>query len=174
MKYTKVLSIATAALAIALPGFAQDKLVIKGSDTLGAKMIPKIAEAYENKNPGSKFEIAAEGSSTGIAAIIDGTAIGMSSRELKGKEKAAAGANGVRLVKTVVANDAVAVIVNESNPLSKLSLKDVERIFTGDVTNWSAVGGKSGGISGYTRNTSSGTYAFFQKFALAGRDYGSI
>ena len=97
MKYTKILSIATAALAIALPGFAQDKLVIKGSDTLGAKMIPKIAEAYENKNPGSKFEIAAEGSSTGIAAIIDGTAhIGMSSRELKGKEKAAAGANGVR------------------------------------------------------------------------------
>ena len=63
---------------------AQDKLIIKGSDTLGAKMIPKIAEAYENKNPGSKFEIAAEGSSTGIAAIIDGTAhIGMSSRELK-------------------------------------------------------------------------------------------
>ena len=59
----------------------------------------------------------------------------MSSRELKGKEKAAAGANGVRLVKTVVANDAVAVIVNESNPLSKLSLKDVERIFTGDITN---------------------------------------
>ena len=153
---------------------AQDKLIIKGSDTLGAKMIPKIAEAYENKNPGSKFEIAAEGSSTGIAAIIDGTAdIGMSSRELKGKEKATAGANGVRLVKTVIANDAVAVIVNESNPLSKLSLKDVERIFTGDITNWSAVGGKSGGISGYTRNTSSGTYAFFQKFALAGRDYGA-
>ena len=46
------------------------------------------------------------------------------------------------LVKTVVANDAVAVIVNASNPLSKLSLKDIERIFTGDVTNWSAVGGK--------------------------------
>ena len=100
MKYTKILSIATAALAISLPGFAQDKLIIKGSDTLGAKMIPKIAEAYENKNPGSKFEIAAEGSSTGIAAIIDGTAhIGMSSRELKGKEKAAAGSNGVRLVR---------------------------------------------------------------------------
>ena len=102
---------------------AQDKLIIKGSDTLGAKMIPKIAEAYENKNPGSKFEIAVEGSSTGIAAIIDGTAhIGMSSRELKGKEKATlAGANGVRLVKTVIANDEVVVIVNESNPLSKLS-----------------------------------------------------
>ena len=97
----------------------------------------------------------------------------MESRELKGKEKDAGGSNVVRLVKTVVANDAVAIIVNESNPLSKISLKDVERIFTGDITNWSAVGGKSGGISAYTRNTSSGTYAFFQKFALAGRDYGS-
>ena len=91
----------------------------------------------------------------------------------KARKRHAAGSNGVRLVKTVVANDAVAVIVNASNPLSKLSLKDIERIFTGDVTNWSAVGGKSGGISGYTRNTSSGTYAFFQKFAMAKRDYGS-
>ena len=126
----------------------QAKIVIKGSDTLGAKMIPKLAEAYENKNPGTKFEIAAEGSSTGIAAIIDGTAdIGMSSRELKGKEKASAGANGVRLTKTVVALDAVAVIVNENNPISKLSLKDIERIFTDDVTDWSSVGGKSGKIS---------------------------
>ena len=116
----------------------QDKLIIKGSDTLGAKMIPKIAEAYENKNPGTKFEIAAEGSSTGIAAIIDGTAhIGMSSRELKGKEKASAGANGVRLVKTVIANDAVAIIANASNPIGDLSAKDIERIFTGDITNWS-------------------------------------
>jgi len=153
---------------------AQAKLVIKGSDTLGAKMIPKLAEAYENKNPGTKFEIAAEGSSTGIAAIIDGTAhIGMSSRELKGKEKASAGANGVYLHKSVVAMDAVAVIVNQSNPVKMLSLKDVERIFTGDNSNWSSVGGKSGTISAYTRNTSSGTYAFFQKFALASRDYGS-
>ena len=64
-------------------------------------------------------------------------------------------------------------IVNENNPISKLSLKDIERIFTDDVTDWSSVGGKSGKISAYTRNTSSGTYAFFQKFALASRDYGN-
>ena len=79
----------------------------------------------------------------------------------------------MRLTKTVVALDAVAVIVNENNPISKLSLKDIERIFTDDVTDWSSVGGKSGKISAYTRNTSSGTYAFFQKFALASRDYGN-
>lgn len=175
MKLTRIAMLATAIIATSSIAFSQAKLVIKGSDTLGAKMIPKLAEAYENKYPGTKFEIAAEGSSTGIASIIDGTAhIGMSSRELKGKEKATSGANGVRLTKMVVAMDAVAVIVNAFNPVDKLSLKDVERIFTGDVTNWSAVGGKSGAISAYTRNTSSGTYAFFQKFALASRDYGSV
>jgi phosphate transport system substrate-binding protein len=174
MNVTKKALLVAKAIAFATILNGQAKIVIKGSDTLGAKMIPKLAEAYENKNPGTKFEIAAEGSSTGIAAIIDGTAdIGMSSRELKGKEKASAGANGVRLTKTVVALDAVAVIVNENNPISKLSLKDIERIFTDDVTDWSSVGGKSGKISAYTRNTSSGTYAFFQKFALASRDYGN-
>ena len=154
--------------------FSQSKIVIKGSDTLGAKMIPKLAEAYQNKFPSTKFEIAAEGSSTGIAAIIDNTAdVGMSSRELKGKEKASAGANGVFLFKTVVASDAVAIIINEDNPLNSLTSKEVERIFTGDVSNWSSVGGPSGKISVYTRNTSSGTYAFFQKVALSSRDYGS-
>lgn len=168
------LSSVIVSLAITNYCLAQNAIVIKGSDTLGAKLIPKIAEAYENKNPGSKFEIAAEGSSTGISAITDGTAdIGMSSRDLKSKEKIAAGANGVRLFKTVIAKDAVAVIVNKSNPIAKLSLKDIERIFTGDITNWSALAGKSGSISAYTRNTSSGTYAYFQKFAMAERDYGS-
>ena len=50
-------------------GFAQ-KLVIKGSDTLGAKLVPTLAEEYKAANPSVSFEIAAEGSTTGIAAII--------------------------------------------------------------------------------------------------------
>ena len=64
-------------------------------------------------------------------------------------------------------------MVIRDSPITELSLKDVERIFAGEITNWSAVGGNSGKISAYTRNTSSGTYAFFQKFAMDGRDYGS-
>ena len=63
------------------------KLVIKGSDTLGAKLVPTLAEEYKARNPGVSFEIAAEGSTTGIAAIIDGTAqIGMSSRRARPTE----------------------------------------------------------------------------------------
>jgi phosphate transport system substrate-binding protein len=85
-----------AALSLASVASAQ-KLVIKGSDTLGAKLVPTLAEAYKAKNPGVSFEIAAEGSTTGIAAIIDGTAqLGMSSRRAKPTEVSAATAKGLR------------------------------------------------------------------------------
>ncbi|MEY2525571.1 MAG: phosphate transport system substrate-binding protein, partial [Verrucomicrobiota bacterium] len=51
-----------------------DRLVIKGSDTLGAKLVPQLAEQFKAQHSGTTFDIAAEGSTTGIAAIIDGTA----------------------------------------------------------------------------------------------------
>lgn len=151
---------------------ANRKLVIKGSDTLGAKLVPQLCRLYENEHPGFSYEIAAEGSSTGIAAVIDGTAqIGMSSRAAKSKEEAAAQAKGVTLTSTVVAYDGMAVIVNSANPLDELSLEQVARIFTGAVTDWSGVDGRPGQISVYTRNTSSGTYSAFQEMAMGGRDY---
>src|SRR3979490_2698766 len=73
-----------------------EKLVIKGSDTLGAKLVPQLAEQFKAQSPGTTFDIAAEGSTTGIAAIIDGTAeIGMSSRRAKSSEVGAASPKGV-------------------------------------------------------------------------------
>src|SRR5215218_6586787 len=88
-----------------------DKLVIKGSDTLGAKLVPQLAEAFKADHPEANFEIAAEGSTTGIAAIIDGTAqLGMSSRRAKLTEETAARAKGVTMTATIVAHDGIAVI----------------------------------------------------------------
>src|SRR6476646_4718484 len=148
------------------------KLVIKGSDTLGAKLVPQLAEEYKARNSGVSFEIAAEGSTTGIAAITDGTAqIGMSSRRAKPAEIATASSKGVNLKPTIVAYDGIAVIVNSANPLKSLTKKQVEQIFTGDVADWSAVGGAGGKISVYTRNTSSGTYSDFKELAMKKRDY---
>src|SRR6266403_6114964 len=149
-----------------------DTLVIKGSDTLGAKLVPQLAEEFKAQHPGTTFSIAAEGSTTGIAAIIDGTAqIGMSSRPTKPEEIAAAKAKGVNFKETIVAYDGIAVIVNAANPIKALTKKQVEQIFTGDVTDWSAVGGSGGKISVYTRNTSSGTYSDFKELAMKKRDY---
>jgi len=158
------------AVSATLAGAQQ--LVIKGSDTLGAKLVPQLAEAYKAENPGTTFNIAAEGSSTGFAALIDQTAnIGMSSRRAKPTEISAALAKGLELRPTIVAWDGIAIVVNAGNSVTALTKKQVEQIFTGDITDWSAVGGKPGKISIYTRNTASGTYADFKELAMSKRDY---
>src|SRR5438270_6740048 len=168
----KTVLLTLVALGVATVVARADKLVIKGSDTLGAKLVPQLAEEFKAQHPGTTFNIAAEGSTTGIAAIIDGTAqIGMSSRPTKPEEAAAAKAKGVTFKETIVAYDGIAVIVNSANPVKGLTKKQVEQIFTGDVTDWSAVGGSGGKISAYTRNTSSGTYSEFKELAMKKRDY---
>ncbi|HZR78824.1 MAG TPA: phosphate ABC transporter substrate-binding protein, partial [Chthoniobacterales bacterium] len=78
---------------------------------------------------------------------------------------------GKNMKPTVVAYDGIAVIVNSGNPVKSLTRKQVEQIFTGDIQDWNAVGGSSGKISIYTRNTSSGTYSEFKELAMKKRDY---
>jgi len=171
-------SLIAATALIAAQANATETIVIKGSDTLGAKMVPQLAEAFKAKMAKRgvevAFEIAAEGSSTGVASVIDGTAeIGMSSRDPKDKEVAKAKTRGVDMKTITVAKDGIAIIVNEANPLDSISLDEIELIFSGDVTDWSGVTAQTGDISAYTRNTSSGTYAVFQKLGMKSRDYGA-
>src|SRR6478736_4034951 len=118
----KITSLAfTVVLGLAATAWA-DKLVIKGSDTLGAKLVPQLAEQFKADHPGTTFDIAAEGSTTGFAALIDSTAqIGMASRPAKPEEIAAAKAKNVTLKETTVAYDGVAVIVSEANPVKNLT-----------------------------------------------------
>ncbi len=167
MKKTTLLTLAAAlASGVALA----DTIVIKGSDTLGAKMVPQLAEAYKAAGNDATFEIAAEGSSTAFTSLKSGTAqIGMSSRDVKDTEKAELPG----LVEHIAGVDMIGVIVNKANGVEELTLEQVEGIFTGDIRNWSEVGGPDAEISVYTRNTSSGTYKSFQKLGMAGRDYGA-
>ena len=173
MKSKFILTI-TAVAALGLTEASADRLVIKGSDTLGAKLVPQLAEQFKAQHSGTTFDIAAEGSTTGIAAIIDGTAdIGMSSRRAKSSEMSAASAKGKHMKPIIVAYDGLGVIVNANNPIKGLTKKQVEQIFTGEVSDWSAVGGPGGKISIYTRNTSSGTYSDWKELAMKKRDYAS-
>ena len=149
-----------------------ETLVIKGSDTLGAKLVPQLAEEFKAQHLGTIFNIATEGSTTGIAAIIDGTAqIGMTSRPTKPEEVTVAELEGVNFKETTVAYDGIAVIVNSGNPVKSLTKIQVEQIFTGETTDWSAVGRSPGKVSVYTRNSSSGTYSEFRALAMEQRDY---
>jgi len=135
-------------------------------------MVPQLKEAYVQAGNEVDIEIQAQGSSHAFTNLLAGSAdIGMSSREVKDSEKDKFNAAGKDLVEHVAAWDMIAVITNEKNPVRKLTLKQIEGIFTGDITNWSQVGGKDASISTYTRNTSSGTYKSFQKLGMAKRDY---
>jgi len=163
-----------AGIAMTTTVLADSKIVIKGSDTLGAKLVPQLKEAYVQAGNKVDIEIQAQGSSYAFSNLLTGSAnIGMSSRKVKDTENDKFNAAGKQLVEHVAAWDMIAVILNDKNPVRKLTLKQIEGIFTGDITDWSQVGGKSGKISVYTRNTSSGTYKSFQKLAMNKRDYAS-
>src|SRR2546430_8334573 len=112
------------AVAFGLAEAKAERLVIKGSDTLGAKLVPQLAEQFKAEHAGTTFDIAAEGSTTGISAIIDGIAdIGMSSRRAKPAEVAAASGKAKNMKPTIVAYDGLGVIVNASNPVKSLTRK---------------------------------------------------
>lgn len=172
MKLAQTIVALLAGISLSTMAQADNKITIKGSDTLGAKLVPQLKEAYVQAGNKVDIEIQAQGSSHAFSNLLAGSAdIGMSSRQVKSTETDKFNAAGKKLVEHVAAWDMIALIVNEKNPVRKLSLKQIEGIFTGDITDWSQVGGKSGKISVYTRNTSSGTYKSFQKLGMAKRDY---
>lgn len=154
--------------------FSQAEIIrFKGTDSLGAKLIPQLVEAY--KGVGGKdvtFEISAEGSGTAIPALIDGTAeIGMVFPKPKPEKLAEADARGIKLREIPCCSDLLAVVVNEGNPIRNLTREQVEKIFTGELKDWSEVGGHAGKISVYTPNSSTGRYRDWQRMAMNGRGY---
>src|SRR6476660_10399168 len=99
----KKLFVALIALGVTASVIRADTMVIKGSDTLGAKLVPQLAEEFKAQHPGATFDIAAEGSTTGFAALIDKTAaLGMASRPAKPEEIANGKAKGVDLKEKIV------------------------------------------------------------------------
>lgn len=97
-------------------------------------LMAAFAEAYQELNPDVKIDITAPGSGAGITAAIDGSAnIGMASRELDDEETSQV--EGV----DAIAVDGIAVIVNKDNPISGLTLDQVQGIYLGDTTSWSEV-----------------------------------
>ena len=121
------------------------------------KVINTLGESFMNQNSGVTFTYNPTGSGSGIKAVQEGRCdIGLSSRALKDEEKA----NG--LVGTVLAYDGIAVVVNPENPVSDLSLEQIAAIYTGQITNWSEVGGSDAEIVLIGREAGSGTRDGFE------------
>jgi len=152
------------------PVKAQGMIQVKGSDS-EVNLVQRLAEVFMQKNPGVNISVTGGGSGTGIAALINKqTDIANSSRELSAKEEEAAKKAGVNPFRVAFATDAVSVILHPENPVSKLTIDQLGKIFKGEIGNWKEVGGPDLKISLYGRQSNSGTYVFFREFVLKG-DY---
>jgi phosphate transport system substrate-binding protein len=157
---------------IASASFAQ-KVKIKGSDTV-LPLAQKEAEVYMKKNAGSAITVIGGGSGVGIAALIDGTTdVAMASRSLKTEEKLKLQEGGKTFKTDIIAYDALAVIVNPTNKVAKLTKEQLDGIFTGKIKNWKEVGGDDMKITVYSRESSSGTFEFFKEQVMGKKDYAS-
>lgn len=168
---------------------------IHGSNTVGEKLAPRLVEAYlmargatsikteQGNNPSERtvsaelngriefIEIHAHGSSTAFSDLLLGKAdMGMSSRPIKPQERAMLlnkmGDLTDASSEHVIGLDGLAIITHSSNPISSLSLQNVVKIFSGDITNWKELGGPDLPISLYARDENSGTWDSFKSLVL--------
>ena len=150
---------------------SQKMISVKGSDTM-VHLTSSWAEQFMSQFPDTQVSVTGGGSGTGIAALLNGTTdICASSREIQGKEKELALQKKIDLVEHAVARDGLAIIVNPANPVAELSMEQIRKIFTGEYANWKDVGGQDLPIIVLSRESSSGTFVFFQEFVLNKADY---
>lgn len=118
---------------------AENKIVVTGSSTI-APLVAEIAKRFEERNPGIRVDVQSGGSSRGITDARSGLAdIGMVSRALKDEESDLKG--------FAIARDGVGIILNSANSVSALTDQQIIDIYTGKITDWSAVRGKPGTLT---------------------------
>ncbi len=136
---------------------ASGNITINGSTSV-QPLAEELAKAFKAKNPNATIDIQGGGSGVGIKSATDGVVdIGMSSRDLKPEEKS--------LKEFKIAVDGIAVIVNPTNGVNDLTMEQIKKIYTGEITDWKEVGGKAGKITVVTREEGSGTRGAFIELA---------
>lgn len=150
----------------------QQSVTVKGSDTM-VQLAQRWSEVYMNEHLDAVLQVTGGGSGTGIAALINGsTDIAQASRIMNDEERESALEQRAQAVSEIaVALDAVAVYVSEDNPVEALTIAEIDRIFRGEVTNWSEVGGADAAIILYGRENSSGTYVYFKEEVMDEADF---
>lgn len=139
----------------AAPSGTQATVSTDGSTSM-EKVIGYLSEAYMDENKNVKVTYNPTGSGSGIQAVSEGRCdIGLSSRDLKDDEKQ-------KLDGTVVAIDGIAIIVNTENSVENLTVEQIGKIYTGEISNWKEVGGEDKPIVPIGREAASGTRDGFE------------
>jgi len=138
----------------------------KGSDTI-VNLALAWAERYQDEHSNIRISVTGGGSGTGIAALLNGTVdIANASRQISPDETKQAEAKGIKPEEFVIARDAIAVIVNPHNPVSRLTLQQISDLYSGKISNWKELGGDDRPIVRLSRETNSGTHVYFLETVL--------
>ena len=144
---------------------------IKGSNTLGGRLLPAIAELYQATHPNIQIEIEAHGSSTAFKALRESTAeVGASSRTASADELSAAQSSGTRLREFVLGYDGIVFLTHQKVGINSLSVSQLRSVFLGEATNWHDFGRADLEIVPWGRPASSGTHDFVLEHVLRRRD----
>lgn len=155
--------------------YAKSSVVqIKGSDTI-LNASQAIVEEYMKTNKKARIAVTGGGSGVGIASLINKTAdIAMASRNIKSSEVEALKNKGINVEEVVLGYDGITVIINHDNHIKNLDKKTLAGIFAGEITNWKELGGDDAKIVVLSRDSSSGTHAYFKEEILRGGDSKSV
>ena len=150
------------------------KIVIRGSNTIGEELAPRLISEYKKEHPAATFDLESKGTSYGMGALMGGFCdiAGASRLPLK-EELEVAQFRNVELNDYIIGAYSVAVVVNAANPVSNLTRAQVRDIFTGVIQNWKTVGGPDAPIHLYIRDPISGTYIGFKELAMENKPYAS-
>ena len=130
---------------------------VNGSTSM-ADVIAALTEGFNELNPDVQINYTGSGSGAGIEGVLAGTCdLGLSSRALSEDEK------GQGAVENIVAKDGVAVVINPENTVTDLTTEQIAAIYTGEITNWSEVGGPDAEIAVLGRDSASGTRSAFEE-----------
>lgn len=153
---------------------AKGNLKMAGSTTV-LPLAQVWAEAFMEKNPDANISVSGGGTGTGISMLLNGScAIATASREAKQKEIETARSRNGKMIATKLAKDGIAIIVNSGNNVKNVTMDQLAGIYNGKIDNWKSLGGHdSNSIVVVGRDSSSGTYGFFQEHVLGGGKYRS-
>jgi len=140
-------------------------ITAKGSDTL-LQVSQALSEAYMKDHTDVDITVTGGGSGTGFTALVEGTCdIANASRKIKGEETKACQDKGIEPVENVIGYDGIAVVVNKANPITKLTIDQLSDMYTAQIKDWKAVGGK-GEVVLLSRDSTSGTYEYFKEHVV--------
>ena len=153
---------------------AQDKIVIRGSNTIGEELAPGLIAEYKKDHKDAAFDLEFKGSGYGLGALMGGYCdIAGSSRSRSRRSRTRSRRlRGVQIKEYVIGTYTVSVLVNAGNPVSNLSSNQVQGLFTGKIQNWKEVGGPDAPVHLCLRDPVSGTYLGFKELAMGFQDYG--